>query len=169
MNDRVLISGAESANDTVYLHTEHLGSVEATSNALSHFVNRMSFSALDEPQKTDWKPGNPTESFLTTNGYTGHDQSDNHNLIHMCGRVYDPALGRFLNADLFIQSPYESPNYNRHLYVGNNLLSYVDPSGYIRSNSDLAIRDLADAPQEILAHFVCKRIGLPLLMRLCIC
>ena len=114
MNNRVLISGAESANDTVYLHTDHLGSVEATTNALGQFVNRMSFSPWGARQKSDWKPGNPAETFLTTNGYTGHDQLDSHNLIHMGGRVYDPNLGRFLSADLFIQSPYDTQSFNRY-------------------------------------------------------
>ena len=132
MNNRVLIGSTQSANDTVYLHTDHLGSVEATTNALGQFVNRMSFSAWGERQKPDWKPGNPAETFLTTNGFTGHDQLDSHNLIHMGGRVYDPSLGRFLSADLFIQSPYDTQNYNRYSYVGNNPLSFIDPTGYRR-------------------------------------
>ncbi|HEY8938651.1 MAG TPA: RHS repeat-associated core domain-containing protein, partial [Cellvibrio sp.] len=137
-----------SANDTHYLHTDHLGSVEATTNALGQFVNRMSFGAWGERQKSDWRPGTPTESFITSNGFTGHDQLDNHNLVHMGGRVYDPNLGRFLSADLFIQSPYDSQNYNRYSYVGNNPLSYTDPTGYKRSNLDPAQRGFAFAMQQ---------------------
>lgn len=53
----------------------------------------------------------------------------------MGGRVYDPNLGRFLSADLFIQSPYDSQNYNRYSYVGNNPLSYIDPTGYKRGTT----------------------------------
>jgi RHS repeat-associated protein len=131
MNNRVLIGSTQSANDTVYLHKDHLGSVEATTNALGQFVNRMSFGAWGERQKADWKPGSPTETFLTTNGFTGHDQLDSHNLVHMGGRVYDPSLGRFLSADLFIQSPYDSQSYNRYSYTFNNPLSYIDPTGYM--------------------------------------
>lgn len=39
-------------------------------------------------------------------------------------------LGRFLQADPFIQAPKNSQNYNRYSYVMNNPLSYADPSGF---------------------------------------
>ena len=48
----------------------------------------------------------------------------------MNGRIYDPTLGRFLQADPHIQAPHNSQNYNRYSYVLNNPLSYTDPSGY---------------------------------------
>ncbi len=48
----------------------------------------------------------------------------------MNGRIYDPTLGRFLQADPFIQAPKNSQNYNRYSYVLNNPMSYTDPSGY---------------------------------------
>ncbi|WP_039924823.1 RHS repeat domain-containing protein [Alishewanella aestuarii] len=37
--------------------------------------------------------------------YTGHEQIDDVGLVHMGGRVYDPILGRFLQADPFVQQP----------------------------------------------------------------
>jgi hypothetical protein len=45
-------------------------------------------------------------------------------------RIYDPTLGRFLQADPHIQAPMNSQNYNRYSYVPNNPMSYTDPSGY---------------------------------------
>ena len=48
----------------------------------------------------------------------------------MNGRIYDPTLGRFLQADPNIQAPLNSQNYNRYSYVLNNPMSYTDPSGY---------------------------------------
>lgn len=44
--------------------------------------------------------------------------------------MYDPSLGRFMSADLFVQSPYSSQSFNRYTYVSNNPLSRVDPTGY---------------------------------------
>jgi RHS repeat-associated protein len=38
-------------------------------------------------------------------------------LVHMNGRIYDPTLGRFLQADPFIQAPKNSQSYNRYAYV----------------------------------------------------
>lgn len=48
----------------------------------------------------------------------------------MNGRIYDPTLGRFLQADPHIQAPTNTQNYNRYSYVLNNPMSYTDPSGY---------------------------------------
>ena len=67
---------------------------------------------------------------MTTRGYTGHEQLDNIDLIHMNGRIYDPNLGRFLSPDPHIQSLANPQNLNRYSYVLNNPLSYTDPSGY---------------------------------------
>jgi RHS repeat-associated protein len=51
-------------------------------------------------------------------------------IIHMNGRIYDPKLGRFLQADPFIQAPYDTQSLNRYSYVRNNPLNATDPSGY---------------------------------------
>ena len=48
----------------------------------------------------------------------------------MGGRVYDPILGRFLQADPFVQQPNNTQNLNRYSYVLNNPLNATDPSGY---------------------------------------
>jgi len=48
----------------------------------------------------------------------------------MNGRIYDPKLGRMLQADPFVQDPKNSQSLNRYSYVLNNPLSYTDPSGY---------------------------------------
>ena len=49
----------------------------------------------------------------------------------MNGRIYDPTIGRFMQADPFIQAPENSQSYNRYSYVMNNPLSLTDPSGYL--------------------------------------
>lgn len=65
---------------------------------------------------------------LTDRGYTGHEHIDLVGIIHMNGRIYDPQLGRFLQADPFIE---DSTTLNRYTYVHNNPLSYNDPTGYL--------------------------------------
>ncbi len=52
----------------------------------------------------------------------------------MSGRIYDPTIGRFLQADPFVQAPNNTQNYNRYSYVLNNPMSSTDPSGYISIN-----------------------------------
>jgi hypothetical protein len=47
----------------------------------------------------------------------------------MNGRVYVPALARFLSPDPYVQAPLFSQNFNRYSYALNNPLMYSDPSG----------------------------------------
>ena len=67
----------------------------------------------------------------TTRGFTGHEMLDAVGIIHMNGRIYDPRLGRFMQADPVIQFPDYSQSRNRYSYVLNNPLAYTDPTGYI--------------------------------------
>ncbi|MBQ8673945.1 MAG: RHS repeat-associated core domain-containing protein, partial [Bacteroides sp.] len=62
-------------------------------------------------------------------GYTGHEHLDSFGLVNMNGRMYDPALGRFLSPDPYVQLPDFSQNFNRYSYCLNNPLMYTDPSG----------------------------------------
>lgn len=48
----------------------------------------------------------------------------------MNGRVYDPALGRFLSVDPVFAFPTNMQSLNPYSYVLNNPLSLTDPSGY---------------------------------------
>jgi hypothetical protein len=47
----------------------------------------------------------------------------------MNARLYDPALGRFLSPDPYVQMPDFSQNFNRYSYCLNNPLVYVDQDG----------------------------------------
>jgi RHS repeat-associated protein len=67
---------------------------------------------------------------ITTRGYTGHEMVDDMGIIHMNGRIYDSRLGRFLQADPFIQAATNTQSYNRYSYVLNNPLNATDPSGF---------------------------------------
>ena len=70
------------------------------------------------------------EKPVTTRGYTGHEMVDDFGIIHMNGRIYDSRIGRFLQADPFIQAASNTQSYNRYSYVMNNPLNATDPSGY---------------------------------------
>lgn len=78
---------------------------------------------------------------VTLRGFTGHEGVDHADIIHMNGRIYDPTLGRFLQADPHIQSPNNSQSYNRYPYVLNNPLSYTDPSGYFLAKQDTHLKN----------------------------
>ena len=44
-------------------------------------------------------------------------------------RRYDPAIGRFLSPDQYVQMPENSQNFNRYSYCLNNPLKYTDKNG----------------------------------------
>lgn len=62
-------------------------------------------------------------------GYTGHEHLTWFGLVNMNARLYDPAMGRFLSADPYVQAPDFTQNFNRYSYALNNPLKYSDPSG----------------------------------------
>lgn len=116
-----------------FLIKDHLGSTIAVTDHLGAVVERMSYDAWGKRRHINGDLNFDLLNFsstFTNRGYTGHEHIDSVGLIHMNGRVYDPAIGRFLSADPFIQAPNNLQSYNRYSYVINNPLRYTDPSGY---------------------------------------
>lgn len=113
-----------------YLHEDHLGSTDVITGDAGQVIERMSFDAFGKRRGLSWQGSSTQQRFVTAMGFTGHEQLDHLGLIHMNGRVYDPAVGRFISADPFIQAPDNTQSHNRYSYVMNNPLSMTDPSGF---------------------------------------
>ncbi len=77
----------------------------------------------------------------------------------MVGRIYDPTLGRFLQADPFIQAPSNTQNYNRYSYVLNNLMSYTDPSGYFANPLKKIGRNLIQGASKVFGSKIVSIAG----------
>ncbi|RKH45243.1 RHS repeat-associated core domain-containing protein [Corallococcus sicarius] len=117
--------------ETLYLHGDHLGSVETISNQAGGVFRQRKY----QPFGAQANPSNPTQRVLPTTGsirrgFTGHEDDAEFALVNMGGRLYDPRAGRFLSADPFVSAPFSSQGYNRYSYVFNNPLSMTDPSGF---------------------------------------
>ena len=82
-------------------------------------------------------------------------------VIHMNGRIYDAKLGRFLQADPFIQAPLDTQMLNRYSYTRNNPLNATDPSGYFLKDLFKAIFDIIGVVVSIAAGAVCAAAGGP--------
>jgi RHS repeat-associated protein len=127
-----------------YLHRDHLNSVDVLTDGSGAVLERTSFDAFGKRRPSNWT-SDPNDVYTnerlyrTARGYTGHEHLDNVGLIHMNGRVYDPALGRFTSPDPFVQFPESTQGLNRYSYVNNNPLSYTDPSGYFLEEILVAI------------------------------
>ena len=139
---RLSSSGTETSRTTHYLLRDHLGSVsviadsDATDDAgsaegeRSHGPWGLRRDAATWADLTDAQLGALPEG-ATRRGYTGHEMLDPVGLVHMNGRVYDPRLGRFLQADPYVGDPSDMLSLNRYAYAHGNPLSNVDPSGHI--------------------------------------
>jgi len=132
------ISYQRNATTTVvtYIATDHLGSSATYTGGSGSLIANTNFDAFGKRRDpADWN-GPPPNSDLQAianalrNGFTGHEHLDNMTLIHMNGRVYDPAIGRFISADPYTTDPDFSQGLNRYSYVLNNPLKYLDPSGF---------------------------------------
>ena len=127
---------AADATVTLYRLNDHLGSVDALLDEAGDQYQAMRFDPWG--RRTDAATGSDLTDMAamtfdhcaTTRGFTNHEMLDEVGVIHMNGRIYDPTLARFLQADPFVQFPNNLQNHNRYSYVMNNPLSYTDPTGY---------------------------------------
>jgi RHS repeat-associated protein len=134
------------SNTLRYLLRDHLGSVDVITTSAGGAEVSTSYYPFGERRNATWDgPIPPADATavrdISRRGFTDHEHLDSTKFIHMNGRVYDPALARFVSADPFVDGATQTQGWNRYSYVGNNPLSYVDPSGFGSIPS-------ADAPPE---------------------
>lgn len=132
-----------STDSFLYLHKDHQGSTTTITDAAGNSVQQFVYDPWGK-QTAVFDTGllaNYTTP-ATTKGYTGQEHISHLDLIHMNGRIYDATIGRFMQADPFIQAPSDTQSYNRYSYVKNNPMSYTDPSGYFFKKLFKAIADI---------------------------
>ena len=115
----------------LFLHRDQLGSIVAITDLNGKLIEARHFDAWGKVLSITDGNGNKLENLLLDRGYTGHEHLASVGLIHMNGRLYDPALHRFLMPDNYIQDPFNTQNFNRYGYCLNNPLVYVDKNGEI--------------------------------------
>lgn len=125
-----------------YLLKDHIGSTDVVLDANGSVKESMAFDPWGKRRDANWQPIDIADLLannysllnsltdITTKGFTGHEMVDALGIIHMNGRIYDPALGRFLQADPFIDGVDDTQGYNRYSYVKGNPLTLTDPTGY---------------------------------------
>lgn len=122
-----------SGEKLLFLHKDHLGTVQALTNEAGALVQELSYDAWGKrrnPVNWQYYTNIPAANALTPWGFTGHEHLDMFDIVNMDGRMYDPELGRFLSPDPFVQAPDYTQGLNRYIYCLNNPLSLYDPSGY---------------------------------------
>jgi RHS repeat-associated protein len=121
-----------------YRFADHLGSATLVTDADGNVQDRQKF----DPFGRRIQPNAPQSSASRSNstystGFTGQDHDDEHGLINMRGRMYDPNLGRFISPDPVMGDATLSQRWNRYSYVMNSPMALVDPSGYDEAGVDI--------------------------------
>ena len=126
-----VINIATETISTHYFHTDHLGSISVITDENGVVLERLSYDAWGK-RRFATGADDPTGSITSqsTRGFTGQEQLDTVALVHLNGRVYDPMVGRMVSADPTVPDPLNAQAWNRYSYVGNDPLTFTDPSGF---------------------------------------
>jgi RHS repeat-associated protein len=127
-------AGTFTAYDRYYYLKDHLGSIRVTlkdNGSVAGYDDYYPFGLHNLSRRV----GMPGRSYNTANThadqkYTGHflESEGNLGLYHAQARLYDPAIGRFLGVDA-MRVMY--PRISSYVYVANNPIIYMDPTGEI--------------------------------------
>lgn len=157
VGNAVITKRSNDTTDTFYLHKDHQGSTTTITNATGDVVQQFTYDPWGKQTAVF------TSSLLSnyvspasSRGYTGHESLNNLGIIDMNGRIYDPNIGRFMQADPFIQQPDNFQNYNRYSYVLNNPMSYTDPSGFFFDKIWDAIKPFVAVIVTAIAYVYCN-------------
>ncbi|HOC22326.1 MAG TPA: RHS repeat-associated core domain-containing protein [Anaerolineae bacterium] len=104
-----------------YLHGDHLGSATLATSAGGSKIGEMRYYPYG---------GTRSGSMPTDRQYTGQRRESSLGFYDFVARQFDPALGRFLQADTLVPNPENPQSLNRYAYVLGNPLRLVDPSGH---------------------------------------
>ena len=127
-----------AASSLEYLHRDHLGSVEAVTDASGARLATLAYDPFGARRKPDWTRSLNSGEVETladdlklkvSRGYSDHEHLDRAGFVHMNGRVYDPRTGRFLSPDPVVEDPAFSQSWHSYSYVANSPLSLADPTG----------------------------------------
>jgi RHS repeat-associated protein len=102
---------------------DQLGSTAITTNSSGSRVAELRYRAWGETRYT-WG-ATPTDY-----RFTGQREEGALGLYFYNARWYDPALGRFSQADSIIPNPYSPMDFDRYSYALNNPTRFADPSGH---------------------------------------
>ncbi len=104
-----------------YLHGDHLGSASLATDGSGGKVSAMRYYPYGATR---------SGAMDTDRRYTGQRWEASLGLYDYGARYYDPALGRFIQADTVVPGAGNPQALNRYAYAVGNPLKYTDPSGH---------------------------------------
>ncbi|HEX8794522.1 MAG TPA: polymorphic toxin-type HINT domain-containing protein, partial [Polyangiaceae bacterium] len=162
--DTVLVGVKARQRTTSYVLLDHLGSADTLLSGGPDGVQPPADDAPVDPAPTKFRPfgARVAASDATVlvaspprgirEGFAGHDDDDELQLVDMIGRVYDSIQGRFLTRDPVPADPTLPTSVNPYAYVRNDPLDFIDPTGYASSDMgpppDMGVPAIRNAPSK---------------------
>ena len=103
-------------------HTDGLGTTRALTDASGATVVAYQLDEYGITVETSGSSGQPFR-------YTGEQWDQEANVLYLRSRYYRPDLGRFIGRDRTAGVSARPTTLNRYVYVGDNPVSAIDPSG----------------------------------------
>ncbi|WP_230869759.1 RHS repeat domain-containing protein [Iocasia frigidifontis] len=115
--------------EVIYYHHDNLGSTRLMTNSAGKVVFDQDYLPFggDLAVVGDLEPVNDVGEGYK---YTGQRQEVSIGLYYYGARFYDPDLGRFITEDSYAGEIVNPQGQNIYVYVMNNPMKYVDPSGH---------------------------------------
>jgi RHS repeat-associated protein len=114
--------GQWNGTSWAYELPDGLGSVRQLSDAQGNIIQRYEYSPFGEVLAAQGQRPSALQ-------YTGEQKDLDTGLIYLRARWYDPATGRFTTRDPFPGFAVLPQTLHPYVYVGNNPVNLVDPSG----------------------------------------
>jgi RHS repeat-associated protein len=125
------LNATTEALSTRYFHADQLGSISAITDENGNVVQYLSYDPWGKRRFANGTD-DPTDSItsVTTRGFTAQEELGVSGLVHLNGCIYDPLVARMLSADPTVPDPLNPQAWNRYSYVGNDPLTFTDPTGF---------------------------------------
>ena len=131
-DDEILYRSAGSTQ--LFYKTDPMGNVKFLLDQNGNGVEKYKYDAFGSPVITDWAGNARTNSTYGNRFmFSGREYMANLALYDMRNRVYDPAMGRFYQADPI---GFAGDSWNLYRFCGNNPLLGGDPAGLIDDSGD---------------------------------
>ena len=99
-------------------------------------VVKYTYDAWGNVTTTYYNGGASTAAQYNSFRYRGYYYDSETGLYYLNSRYYDPAVGRFINPDIYINANGDLTGFNMYAYCSNNPVMYCDCSGTCTHNGD---------------------------------
>jgi RHS repeat-associated protein len=122
----------QTSSTTTWYLADRLSSTRATIDNAGGLLSGYNYDPYGSPEGS---------AAIPRYGFTGEQQSVETGLVYLRGRWYNPGSGRFQTTDKFSGWLTEPQSLHRYMYVNNDPVNLVDPTGYYACADDVPVWD----------------------------